>query len=269
MGTDTYLLENSSPDAGRRFDALSALFDEVTLRHVDRLGPQPGWRCWEVGAGGPGLPRALADRVGPDGHVLATDLDVEWMGAQLPATVRVRRHDVAVDEVPGAGFDLVHARLVLTHVPARAEALRRMVAALRPGGWLLVEDFDVELQPLACVDAGGDLEQLANRVRAGFVELLAERGVDMTYGRALPRLLRAAGLDGVAADAFAPVALPASAALETANVRQVGPALVARGRVDAPEIGVLLRALAAGRVDIATPPLVSAWGRRPPGPTRP
>jgi SAM-dependent methyltransferase len=262
MSTDSYLLDNSAPTAGTRFDALSALFDGVTMRHVDGIGVAAGWQCWEVGAGGPGVPRQLAERVGPTGYVLATDLDVGWMSTNLPGNVEVRRHDVATDEPPGPGFDLVHARLVLVHVPQRDEALRRMVAALRPGGWLLIEDFDVSLQPLACVEARGESEHRANRVRAGFIELLAQRGVDLAYGRALPRLLRAAGLTDVAADAFAPVTLPAAAALEIANVRQVEAALTSQARTTAEEVDAHLRAVAAGQLDIATPPLVSAWGRR-------
>lgn len=263
MSTDSYLLDNRAPDAGSRFEALSALFDGVTVRHVDGIGVSAGWRCWEVGAGGPGVPRLLAERVGPAGYVLATDLDVGWMGTDLPGSVRVCRHDVATDEPPDPGFDLVHARLVLVHVPQRDEALRRMVAALRPGGWLLIEDFDVKLQPLACVDARREAEHRANRVRAGFRKLLAARGVDLAYGRALPRLLRAAGLTDLAADAFAPVALPAAAALEIANVRQVEAALIRQAGVSADEIDAHLRAVATGQLDIATPLLVSAWGRRP------
>jgi SAM-dependent methyltransferase len=201
--------------------------------------------------------------VGPTGYVLATDLDVGWMSTDMPASVEVRRHDVATDEPPDPEFDLVHARLVLVHVPQRDEALRRMVAALRPGGLLLIEDFDVNLQPLACVDARREVEHRANRVRAGFLELLAQRGADLAYGRALPRLLRAAGLTDVAADAFAPVALPAAAALEIANVRQVEAALISQSRASADEVDAHLRAVADGELDIATPPLVSAWGRRP------
>jgi SAM-dependent methyltransferase len=263
MSTESYLLDNRAPDARTRFEALSALFDSVTMRHVDRLGVRAGWRCWEVGAGGPGVPRLLAERVGPTGYVLATDLDVGWMSTDMPASVEVRRHDVATDEPPDPEFDLVHARLVLVHVPQRDEALRRMVAALRPGGLLLIEDFDVNLQPLACVDARREVEHRANRVRAGFLELLAQRGADLAYGRALPRLLRAAGLTDVAADAFAPVALPAAAALEIANVRQVEAALISQSRASADEVDAHLRAVADGELDIATPPLVSAWGRRP------
>jgi len=157
----------------------------------------------------------------------------------------------------------VHARLVLVHVPRRDEALRRMVAALRPGGGLLIEDFDVDLQPLACLEARRPVEHRANRVRAGFVRLLAQRGVDLAYGRKLPRLLREAGLTDVAADAFAPVALPAAADLEIANVRQVAAGLVGQGHVSADELEAHLGAVAGGELDIVAPPLVSAWGRRP------
>jgi hypothetical protein len=42
---ERYLLDNQQPEAGDRFDALSALFDPVTFRHIERLGIGPGWRC--------------------------------------------------------------------------------------------------------------------------------------------------------------------------------------------------------------------------------
>jgi ubiquinone/menaquinone biosynthesis C-methylase UbiE len=86
------------------------------------------------------MPSWLAERVGPTGRVLATDIDVSWMTADADACYEVRCHDVGVDPPPGDGFDLVHARLVLVHVPQRATGLAGMVSALRPGGRLLVEE---------------------------------------------------------------------------------------------------------------------------------
>ena len=133
---------------------------------------------------------------------------------------------------PTCGFDLVHARLVLTHVPRRAVALRRMAGALRPGGWLVVEDFDVSAQPLACPDAADDDEERANRIRAGFIELLAARSVDLSLGRTLRHRLRSLGLADVRAEAYAPLALPATRALERANMAQVRDGLVALGLGD-------------------------------------
>lgn len=85
MGADEYLLDNKGTEAGGRFDALSAVFDEVTFGHIDALGIRAGWRCREVGAGGPSVPAGLAARVGETGSVLATDIEVGWLTGQVGA----------------------------------------------------------------------------------------------------------------------------------------------------------------------------------------
>ncbi len=258
-----YLLDNRQSEAGVRFDALRELFDPVTFRHIDQLGITAGMRCWEVGAGGPSVPLGLAERVGPTGTVIATDIDVSWTRDIARAGIEVLRHDVAADQPPGEGFDLVHARLVLVHVADRAEALRRMVRALRPGGWLLLEDADPGLQPLLCPDESGPEQRLANRLRSGFRTLMATRGVDLAYGRTLPKLLRAAGLADVRADAYFPITSPACAVLEAATVRQIRHRLVAAGLATDEEIDRHLANVATGQLDLATAPMISAWGRRP------
>ncbi|GAA2727516.1 hypothetical protein GCM10010360_01090 [Streptomyces nogalater] len=55
---------------------------------------------------------------------------------------------MGAEEPLGEGFDLVHARLVLVHVPDPERALRSPITSLRPGGRLLSEDADPALQPL-------------------------------------------------------------------------------------------------------------------------
>jgi SAM-dependent methyltransferase len=260
--TGGYLLDNARTEAGERFVWLAELFDGVTRGHVERLGIGAGSRCWEVGAGGPGVPQALAATVGPTGYVLATDIDPSWLGAG--DGYEVRRHDVAADPPPEPGtFDLVHARLVLVHVPDRARALATMVAALRPGGWLLVEDADTALQPLACLDDSGPAQRRANRLRDAVRELLARRGADLRYGRTLPGALRGAGLVDVAAAGNFPVGGPACDRLEAATVRHVRGELLAAGLADDAEIDAHLAAIHAGALDLTLAPLVSAWGRRP------
>ena len=183
MAGDGYLLDNAHPAARRRLDVLAQLFDGWTLAHLDHTGLGARWRCWEVGAGGPSIPDALVDRVGQDGLVVATDLDVSHLGS-TSATVVV--HDLVSGPPPGGPFDLVHARLVLVHLPERQRALEVMVSSLRPGGWLVVEDADPGLQPMACIDGSAPGAELANRIRTGFRCLLAERGADLAFGRRLP-----------------------------------------------------------------------------------
>jgi len=251
---DGYLLDNQQAEAGERFAALSALFDGSTFRHLAALDIQPDWRCWEVGAGGPTVPAWLSERA----HVLATDINTAWLSGGF----EVRKHDVGTDPSPGR-FDLVHARLVLVHVPTRAKALATMVESLRPGGWLVLEEADPALQPLVCLDSHGPAEQLANRLKQAFRTLMTARGVDLAFGRKLPRLMRDAGLVDVTADAYFPITGPACQALEDASVRQVHHRLVAAGLATPAEIAEHLVNVRSGRLDLATSPMVTAWARKP------
>jgi SAM-dependent methyltransferase len=259
----TYLLDNQAPEAGERLRAFADLFDPSTFRHLTGLGLTRGWHCWEVGAGGPSVIRWLAEQVGPTGRVLATDIDLSWAREAAGAHVEICHHDVTRDAPPVARFDLVHARLVLVHLADRDQALRSMVHALKPGGWLLIEDADPALQPLSCLEAYGPEHELANQIRRGFRALLSARGADLAFGRKLPRLLREAGLVHVAADAYFPVALQACMPLEMATVKMLRGELIAHGLASAEEIDLHLANVAAGRLDLAQPPMISAWGRRP------
>ncbi len=260
--SNEYLLDNQQVEAGQRFDALSVLFNPSTFRHAQALGIKAGWRVWEVGAGSPSVPAYLAAQVGREGHVLATDIDTSWLGSG-DTTYEVRRHDVGSEPPPVGLFDLVHARLVLVHVARRGQALAAMVAALKPGGWLLLEEADPELQPLVCPDDAGAEQKLANTLKRGFRTLLAERGVDLAYGRTLPRLLRDAGLSEVQSDAYFPMGGPACTELERATVEQIRDALIAAGIATGAELEQHLSNVRTGRLDLATSPMVSAWGRKP------
>ncbi|GGS87333.1 methyltransferase [Streptomyces cinerochromogenes] len=204
----------------------------------------------------------LAEKVGPAGQVVATDIDTSRLTPAARPPVEARVHDVGAEEPPGEGFDLVHARLVLVHVPERERALRSMIKALRPGGRLLVEDADPALQPLTCPDEYGPEQRLANRLRQGFRALLADRGAALSYGRTLPRLLRQAGLHDVEADAYFPVTSPACTALEAATVRQIRHRLVSAGLATDAEIDRHLANVESGTMDLTTAPMISAWGRK-------
>lgn len=255
-----YLLDNQQAEAGQRFNALAALFNPSTFRHMERLGVSPGWRVWEVGAGGPSVPSWLATRVRPDGYVLASDIDTSWLDDEPPYTVI--RHDIGTEPAPEVGFDLVHARLVLVHVLERDQAISTMIRALRPGGWLLLEEADPALQELVCPDEWGPEQVLANKLKRAFRTLMAERGVDLRFGRTLPRRLRDAGLGAVESDAYFPMGGPVCDQLEGATVDQIRDHLVTAGLATDGEIDEHLANVTSGALDLATSPMISAWGQR-------
>jgi SAM-dependent methyltransferase len=259
MADEHYLLDNQQSEAGQRFDALAELFNPSTFRHMLSVGLSPGWRVWEVGAGGVSVPGWIADQT--QNYVLATDIDTSWLN-QGRSGFEVRKHDIGTELAPSEQFDLVHARLVLVHVPERAAALATMIGALKPGGWILLEEADPGLQPLVCPDEYGPEQALANRLKLGFRSLMADCGVDLSFGRKLPRLLRTAGLVDVGSDSFFPMSGPACNELERATVEQIRERLMAAGLATGDEIDRHLANVAAGTLDLATSPMVSAWARK-------
>jgi SAM-dependent methyltransferase len=187
--------ENETP---LRMAAIAAMFDEGTIRHCERRGVGAGWRCLEVGGGGGSITRWLSDRVGPTGRVVATDIDTRWLEALELPNVSVRQHDITRDALPDAAFDLIHTRLVLMHLPERDEVLPRLVRALKPGGWLLLEEFD---SLSAAADPAVSPGEIILKTHVAMARVMADQGVNRRYGRLLFGRLRALGLAGVDAEA--------------------------------------------------------------------
>jgi SAM-dependent methyltransferase len=152
-GDEEYRIAEDNEAARREYERLRALGrwrDPATIAALEATGIGPGWRCLEVGAGAGTISAWMAERVGPDGSVLSTDVDLRFHGEPVGNT-EVRRHDITRDPLPEGELDLVHARAVLQHVAERELAIERMIAALKPGGWIIVEEGDMrafEAQPL-------------------------------------------------------------------------------------------------------------------------
>ena len=141
--TPAYTLDNRWEAARERLGTLEVSCDPFTASHLDKVGVGAGWHCLEVGGGAGSVARMLCERVGPDGHVLAVDLEPTLLADVEAPNLEVRRLDVVVDELPEAAFDLVHTRLVLVHIPQRDELIPKLVRSLRPGGVLLLEECDL------------------------------------------------------------------------------------------------------------------------------
>jgi SAM-dependent methyltransferase len=133
---------HSAADESRRLELFQQRLDPLTIRRIERLGISEGVRCLEVGGGRGSITRWLAERVGPGGHVTATDLQLDFLNAIDAPNVEVLRHDIRSDTFPERSFDLVHTRAVLMHIHDDPDLLRRMASWLRPGGWLLLEEPD-------------------------------------------------------------------------------------------------------------------------------
>jgi SAM-dependent methyltransferase len=99
---------------------------------VSALPPSPA-RVLEVGAGSGELADAL-DSAGYE--VVAID-----PRSDAPGVIAVALHEVAE---PPASFDAAVAVVSLHHVEPLAESCRRLAELLRPGGTLVLDEFDVD-----------------------------------------------------------------------------------------------------------------------------
>jgi len=201
--------------------------------------------------------------VGINGRVVATDIDCSLLDSNDAANLEIRRHDIVSDELPERAFDLVHARMVLEHLPERAQVLSKLTASLKPGGWLVLEDQDIVSVTPASTHSAGVNSQFMIRSLA-LVRLLAAAGVDLEYGRRLYDDLRSENLVDVCAEGrFSPVAGGSSLAkFWRLTWEQLGPQLIGSGLLSEWDVSEFIEQLDDPQFVWMSPTIMAAWGRR-------
>ena len=184
-----YVLPNAWELATRRLELLEACHDPASIRVAEALRVGPGTRCLEVGAGHGSFSRWLAERTG---SVLAVDLDTRLLAHIDVPGFEARELDVVTDDLPQAAFDFIHTRLVLIHIAQRDQVLPKLVAALRPGGVLLLEEDDT--YPIEAAATGPYREAWD-----AFLAMTVDAGLDPHWARHLPERLAELGLEDVTA----------------------------------------------------------------------
>lgn len=184
------------PEEYERLRAQSRVWEAATTRVLDQVGVAPGQRCLDAGCGPGETMRLMAERVGPSGAVTGVDVDAALGEAALAMLhadghrqCRFAQADLTADgPVADERFDLVYARLLLYHLPERVAVLRRLWDSVRPGGHLVIQDYDVR-----SVDAVPTLETIEEFKRV-VVATFTAAGCDVHVGARLPELFARAGI---------------------------------------------------------------------------
>lgn len=264
MSDTRYVFDNAHEETRERFPALSDLYDDETIRCLQAIGVASGWQCLEVAAGGGSIAQWLAGQVGTSGRVLATDLDTRFLESLADPAIEVRQHDIARDPSPDRAFDLVHARLILVHLPERELALAKMVGALKPSGWLVCEEFDSLSMP---ADPALHPQECALKAQAAMQRVMAARGANTRYGRDLTARMRALGLVDIRAHGRMAMWQGGSdgARLFRANFEQLREELLRIGLLTQDELDDDLARLDDPRTLFPSPVMWTVCGRRPRG----
>jgi len=225
-GMGEYTLPHELVGEQQRLALMSSLLDPVERTRIAWLGVRPGWRCLELGCGNGSIARGLAERVAPNGHVVASDIDLAYIADLKMPCLEVRRIDILQDSIEEGSYDLVVARALLHHLKPARKALERMVAALKPGGVLL----SIEPDMLPCTVTQPDAMRAFWQ---GWLKWSVDAGIDYFIGRKIPAWLDSLGLEDVAGEGHTAQFNGGSdwATYWTATMRELEPALLKSGYI--------------------------------------
>lgn len=187
----SYLFGTTSELAREQLDCLGSILDAPSQWCLERGGLSPAARCLDVGAGSGRIANWLAARTR---EVVALDLDTSGFPDPAP-NVEVRQQDVR-DGVDGP-YDLIHARLVLMHLPERDQVFAGLVDALAPGGRIVIGDFTTRrLHPISTPSPEDEalwarMQYLSHEVGS------PARGISFSWAGSTAARMRAAGLHDV------------------------------------------------------------------------
>jgi 2-polyprenyl-3-methyl-5-hydroxy-6-metoxy-1,4-benzoquinol methylase len=249
-----YLYGGDFAEERARLAGIEALWDPGSQSLLDELGLGVGWRCLEVGAGGGSLIEWMNER---GATVTAVDIDTRFIDHLASATVDVRCLDIRSHDLPPGEFDLVHARLVLEHLSDRRDILDKLVQTLRPGGWIVIEDYEYSCYSL------GDQPYLDATVRA-IIEVMEKAGYDRTYGRRVVDDLVEAGLTEVRGEGRTRIIDAHSPGFDffKLSFESIRGAVVASGALAAADADAAAARFADKSMRIFTPIVMAGIGRR-------
>lgn len=257
-----YMFDNATGDAALQVRLLAEILDPHTTDLLRRHhAVAPGSRCLDLGAGGGSITHWLADRVGPDGAVVAMDADPRHIRAH--DRIELRTTDIATADLGMSEYDLIHARLLLMHLPNRTDVVRRAAAALKPGGLLVVSDWDCSRVEDMFLRGPDQLAEAFLAFQRGLVRILTDRGASAEWAWLTPVSLREADLTGVDTELYNRVWAGGEAGclLHACNSRQLEVPLLANG-VRADQLALLREGMSDPQTLAYQYPMFTTVGRR-------
>lgn len=269
VDSSTYLLGRSEEESSRLEDQARRLRD-VTQTVLSQLSLSPGMSCLDVGCGtGDGM-RLMGQYVGKSGKVTGLDIDgnlghstAESLNSTGISTFKFVQGDVnEVGAIEPEAYDLTFARLLLLHVSDPVQTISRMWEWTKPGGYLVVMDYDFHTQ-----GTYPSLEVVDEYTRVVF-EIFAATDRDARVGYKLPSYVsQACGGSPVESHVYA-IMLPMSeiADLLSATYKSLLPAALKLGITTEEKAVEFLTAMDGARTSSAqylSPMVISAWKQKP------
>lgn len=197
MGTpaDEYIMGRTSAEY-QRLRMQAKLWEKATKRVLLNAGLHEGLSCLDIGCGPGEVMRLMGEIVGREGSVTGVDVDGD-IGREALAVLQAtaighyafHQKDVeSSDWVPGGPFDVAFARITLFHLEDPVAFLRKMVKWIRPGGTIVVQEYD-----FVCWELHPKVDAMVEAIHT-FRTVSARAGHDTRLGFKLPTYFIEAGL---------------------------------------------------------------------------
>lgn len=266
MSTDTaggvaYLFDNNATEATRQMTLLAGILDPHTRDVLVGLDMEGCSAALDLGAGGGTIAHFLAEGCGIE-HVVA--LDVNPQHIRPHDRIEIRQQNAVDADLGDREFGLIHSRLFYMHQPRREELLARAVAALLPGGHLVISDWDCTHPDDMLLTADPALADAFTAFQTALVRGGQSIGMDPGWARRLPAAMLAAGLTDVHTvvhNQFWTGGQPGML-LHASNSRQLETQLLAAG-VTARQLQILRDGMHDPQINGYSYPMYTAVGRRP------
>ncbi|KAJ7732382.1 S-adenosyl-L-methionine-dependent methyltransferase [Mycena olivaceomarginata] len=122
----------------------------------------------------------------PEAQVVAVDIS-PLPKRQIPGNMTFAQLDLSKDwDLENQSFDIVHSRLVMSHVPNGEHVVRRSAQLVKPGGLLIMEDIDVN----SLARTGGPAAAL---LAAKVIQIWGLRSADLEIASKFARIMTSLG----------------------------------------------------------------------------
>ena len=147
----TFLAIEGEPDVGELVAQVRRRreLEQQARWLLDHIGIRPGSRAIDIGCGPIGILNLLSERVGPQGAVIGLEYVPRFaemarndIARRRLINVEVTQTDALLNGLQRNSFDFVHERLVMINIPTPETILSEMIALVRPGGTVAVEEVD-------------------------------------------------------------------------------------------------------------------------------
>jgi ubiquinone/menaquinone biosynthesis C-methylase UbiE len=192
---DNYLLGHT-PWAIQRLLRLGQIYQPFTRRVLVEAGVTTGMSVLDVGCGPGEVSLLAAELVGASGRVLGIDASADMLEvAQTRAQTAGLGHvsfqaadlrSLTLDQQ----FDALVGRFILMHLPQPEAVLRQLLQAVRPGGIVVFQEYDLS----SYADAFYPPSPLWEQVYRLSTRAFERAGGNLHAGMQLPSMFRASGL---------------------------------------------------------------------------